>query len=106
MEEDLIRLLEIINRDYDDVEEIIRVRIPRRYIRNGYNPLEFFGNVEFKRRFRFSKETVVEVLFPLVENFFDKPTRRGLPVEPMIALLAVLRFYATSSFQVKNNSLF
>lgn len=101
MENDL-RLIDQVNRDYDNLE----ARIPWRSIRDADNPLEFYGNLEFKRRFRLSKNIVIDILMPMVEHFFNKPTRRGLPVNSIMALVATLRFYATGSFQVNNSSLF
>lgn len=50
--------------------------------------------------YRFSKRTVVEILLPMVEPIFPQISRRGCGLPPILKLLAVLRFYATGSFQV------
>jgi len=85
--------------DYaEDVQEI--VRIPKRYIRDKENPVEFYSEKEFRSRYRFSKAMVVEVLLPLIVHRFVRVNNRGLPISPLIQLLTCLRFYATGSFQV------
>lgn len=73
---------------------------PKRYIRDGQNPFEFYSNLEFKRRFRFSKDSVLHGILPLIDDKLRKVNNRGLPVSPVIQLLICLRFYATASFQV------
>jgi hypothetical protein len=74
----------------------------RRYIRDAENPMEFYDNEEFRRRFRFSKNTVHLVLMPLVFNNqqLSGSNNRGLPIPPIFQLLLTLRFYATGNFQV------
>jgi len=42
--------------------------VPKRYIRDGQNPFEFFNDWEFKRRFRFSKNSVMFGILPLLEE--------------------------------------
>ncbi|XP_030760951.1 putative nuclease HARBI1 [Sitophilus oryzae] len=86
-----------VNRDIVDLELIIN--IPRRYIRDMENPIEKYNDVEFRKRFRFSKPIVQHILLPIVEDQ-EQTTNRGLPVPPIIGLLVTLRFYATGSFQI------
>ncbi|KAK4887486.1 hypothetical protein RN001_003757 [Aquatica leii] len=92
--------------DYPDyVEEIghekMRIeRLPKRYIRDSETPLEFFEANEFRRRYRFTKEATVHILFPLVDAGLSKPNNRRLPFSPMLQLIS-LRYYATCSFQEK-----
>lgn len=86
-----------------EVEENFH-RIPRRYIRDVQNPLEFYRELEFKQRFRFSKDTTRNVLLPLVTEQLSKHSNRGLPISPMHQIFVALRFYATGSFQVIKNS--
>ncbi|KAK4887485.1 hypothetical protein RN001_003756 [Aquatica leii] len=69
-----------------------------RYIRDSENPLEFFEANEFRRRYRFTKEATVHILFPLVDAGLSKPNNRRLPFSPMLQLIS-LRYYATCSFQ-------
>ena len=77
-----------------------RTLVQKRYIRDVYDPLTFYNDEEFRIRFRFRKETVVQVLLPLVTDCLNKHTRRGLPIVPVIQLLLSLRFYATGNYQV------
>lgn len=50
--------------------------------------------------FRFSKDVVVNVIFPLVQNVLENETMQGVILPPMTRLLAVMQFYATGNFQV------
>jgi hypothetical protein len=88
--------------DYVIEEEDAQVnRAPKRYVRDAQNPFEYYSEIEFKRRFRFTKECAAYYILPLVNDVLQKESRRGLPVSPMLQLLCCLRFYATGSFQVK-----
>lgn len=84
----------------DEMQDILALRAPKRYIRDGENPFEFYNNQEFKRRFRFSKEAILHGLLPTVEEDLAKINNRGLPVPPVMQLLICLRFYASASFQI------
>ncbi|KAK4885381.1 hypothetical protein RN001_001652 [Aquatica leii] len=104
----LINMDEAAFRDFFDylkyVEEIgdeeMRVELlPKRYIRDSENSLEFFEANEFQRRYRFTKEATVHILFPLVDAGLRKLNNRGLPFPPMLQLIICLRYYATCSFQ-------
>jgi len=75
-------------------------RLAKRYIRDWENPMEFFEDVPFRQRYRFSKRTEIEILLPLVNAQLRQLNNRGLPVSPLMQLLITLPFYATSSFQV------
>lgn len=76
------------------------MRAPKRYIRDWVNPFEFYSNREFKRRFRFNKDSVLYGIQPKIEEGF-RNNNRGLPIPPIFQLLICLRFYATGSFQVR-----
>lgn len=89
-----------ISSEEEEEEEI--VRIGKRYIRDGQNPFEFYNEQEFKRRFRFSKHSVMFGILPLIEDRLTKANNRGLPITPVLQLLICLRFYSTASFQVSN----
>lgn len=93
--------IEIEDIEIDD-ENIEVIRAPKRYIRDANNPLEFYNNTEFKKRFRFSKESVLYGILPKIEVGLVKINNRGLPISPIIQLLICLRFYASASFQVRN----
>lgn len=71
----------------------------RRYLRDAENPLECYDGEQFQKRFRFRKETVVDVLLPLIA-LETNATNKGLPIPPIIQLLITLRFFATGNFQV------
>nr|CAD7204767.1 unnamed protein product [Timema douglasi] len=58
---------------------------PKRYLRDAENPVEFYSDREFIRRFRFSKDTVVNVIVHLLTGPNQKA--RGLPVTPLIKLV-------------------
>ncbi|KYM99341.1 hypothetical protein ALC62_09926 [Cyphomyrmex costatus] len=74
-------------------------RLAKRYIRNWEYPIEFFEDIPFRKRYRFSKRAVIEILLPLVNAQLRRLDNRGLPISPLMQLLVTLRFYATSSFQ-------
>lgn len=86
----------------EEEEEEIQVHIGKRYIRDGQNPFEFYNEREFKKRFRFSKHSVMFGILPLIEDGLTKPNNCGLPISPVLQLLICLRFYATASFQVSD----
>lgn len=90
----------VLNNLDEELENEPIVRAPKRYIRDLQNPFEFYNNVEFKRRFRFSKNSILEGILPRIEEALQKPNNRGLPIPPVFQLLICLRFYATASFQV------
>lgn len=71
---------------------------PRRYLRDAQNPCEYFSDGEFVKRFRFTKQTVMGTIVPLVAG--DNGDRRGLPVPPVLKVVIALRFYGSNSFQV------
>lgn len=88
-----------LNLNDDEVEDIM-MRAPKRYFRDYQNPFEFYNDKEFKRRFRFSKNSVMFGILPLIEEGLARINNRGLPISPIIQLLICLRFYSTASFQV------
>lgn len=96
-----INVREIEEIDSDDESEENNVRAPKRYIRDWIDPFEFYSNKEFKRRFRFNKNTVLHGILPKIEEGLARINNRGLPVPPIYQLLICLRFFATGSFQVR-----
>ena len=100
------KLLGLITfRDIDflsEEEEEIQMRAPKRYIRDGQNPFDFHNEWEFKRRFRFSKHSVMFGILPLIEEGLARINNRGLPIPSVLQLLICLQFYATASYQVSN----
>ncbi|KYN18779.1 Putative nuclease HARBI1 [Trachymyrmex cornetzi] len=89
-----------LNFSNDEEEEEWLIRAPKRYLRDYQNPFEFYSEWEFKRRFRFSKNSIMFGILPLVEEGLAKINNRGLPISPVLQLLICLRFYSTASFQV------
>ncbi|XP_060877192.1 putative nuclease HARBI1 [Metopolophium dirhodum] len=81
-------------------------RVPKRYVRDMQNPIDYYSDKEFKNRYRFSKTLVIECLMPLIFNEIEAvTTMRGLPVPQLIKLLAVLRFYGTGNIQLVSGDL-
>lgn len=71
----------------DDFEEIVnrfQWRLAKRYIRDFQNPIEMYDDVPFRRRYRFSKGAVIELLLPLVNSQLKRLNNRGLPVSPLM----------------------
>lgn len=91
--------------DENNDEEVRELRVPKRYLRDAHNPFEYYNEVEFKRRYRFSKDVVQHGLLPKVEVGLAKVNNRGLPIPPVMQLLIGLRFYATASFQVSRKTI-
>lgn len=96
--------------EQEEYEEIMRMhnnvnRIPKRYIRDMENPMEFYCDQQFKERYRFSKQTINNVIFPRIVDQLTKPTGRGLPIPPILCLLITLRFYATGNYQIVSGDL-
>lgn len=87
---------------YEFVNDVLwRERMPKRYVRDAHNPLEWWNEIEFRKRYRFSKNTVINFIQPLVVDALHKDSRRGLPISPLLQVLCCLRFYATGNFQVR-----
>jgi hypothetical protein len=61
------------------------------------NPLEGYGGLEFRQKFRFTKSTVVNVILPLVKDELE--AFHGSQLPPILQLLVGLRFFACGAFQ-------
>ncbi|KYN19065.1 Putative nuclease HARBI1 [Trachymyrmex cornetzi] len=96
---DRININEIVDINLSSEDEEIQIRVPKRYIRDGENPFEFYNEWEFKKRFRFAKNSIMFSILPLIEEGLSKVNNRGLPIAPVFQLLISLRFYATANFQ-------
>ncbi|XP_071579088.1 putative nuclease HARBI1 [Temnothorax nylanderi] len=96
-----LRNVEMLNFSSNEEEvEDLPMRAPKRYLRDYPNPFEVYSEWDFKRRFRFSKNSVMFGILPLVEKRLAKINNRGLPISPILQLLICLRFYSTASFQL------
>ncbi|CAL1671761.1 unnamed protein product [Lasius platythorax] len=84
----------------EEEEDELQIRLPKKYIRYAQNPFDIWNDIEFKKRFRFSKESIMFGILPLIEEGLAKINNRGLPISPVMQLLICLRFYATTSFQL------
>lgn len=56
-------------------------------------------DVEFKKRFRLSKNTVEQVA-NMLDNVFEPVDRRNQPLSKLNQILITLRYFATGSFQI------
>ncbi|KOB53836.1 Uncharacterized protein OBRU01_25937, partial [Operophtera brumata] len=72
---------------------------PRRYLRDYSDPFTKYSVQEFHARYRFTPESVKNVILPMLASDLSNPTKRGLPFAPEIMLLLTLRYFATGSFQ-------
>lgn len=91
-----------------DLSREILPRMPRFskcYIRNRINPFIYYSDQEFKQRYRFSKNTVNQIILPEIFDL-ESLSNRGLPISIDTQLLIALRFYATGSFQVSTLIMF
>ena len=77
------------------------VRVPNRYIRDMQNPMEMYNDQEFRKRYRFNKLTVVNVLVPMFVNITS--SSRGIPI--FILLLAQV-LYDMSYYTIENHFVF
>lgn len=74
-------------------------RVPRnRVFRDRQNHFEMFNDEEFKYRYRFSKNSVMDML-NIFGHELEPPTRRNKSLSSLNQLLIALRFYATGAFQ-------
>ncbi|KAK5645964.1 hypothetical protein RI129_004428 [Pyrocoelia pectoralis] len=76
-----------------------------RFIRDRNNPFENLDDHHFKLRFRFSKETVMELMH-IIGPVIEPATKRNKAITALNQLLITLRFYATGSFQQTIGDLF
>ncbi|KAH9367083.1 hypothetical protein HPB48_021738 [Haemaphysalis longicornis] len=72
-------------------------------MRDRSNTLEHFTEGKFMSRYRFTKETVVQLLGCLL--FKENTNNRGHPLPPPLQLLVALRFCAAGTFQVVSEDL-
>lgn len=62
------------------------------------NPFEFYDEGEFQQRFRFRKDTVID-LIEMLRNDIHPASRKGGAIPSHLQVLLALRFYATGQFQ-------
>ncbi len=76
-----------------------RVLRRERVFRDRENPLEYYRDDELRARYRFRRETIVE-LINLLDDDLTHPTDRNKALPPLLQLCVALRFYACGSFLV------
>lgn len=69
-----------------------------RLIRNRNDPFEIYDDVDFKMRFRFSKQTVQNFTEIFGRNI-EPRTNRNKSLDARMQILLTLRFYATGAYQ-------
>ena len=87
--------------DIDEFREyVFENRIHRTYVNNSDCPFNVLSDGEFKKRYRFLKHCVNDVIMPLVISADNEMGHnRGRPIPLRTKLLTALRFYATGSMQ-------
>lgn len=86
-----INLFEVSDSSSDEENNDIGIIRVKRYVRDAINPFTAYCEHEFHIRYRFSKESVMHGLLPLVIDGLTKPDMRGLPIDPVLQLLICLR---------------
>lgn len=81
-----------------EYDAIRRVGPRPRIYRVRENLFDKYDDVDFRQRFRFSKETVMHLL-EIVGPQVERRTNRSQPIPALLQLLITLRFYATGTFQ-------
>jgi len=77
--------------DEEENKEYVQMRAPKRYIRDGQNPFEFFNDWEFER-FRFSKNSIMFGILSLIKEGLARTNNRGTNIScnTVINLFTVL----------------
>ncbi|XP_064470766.1 putative nuclease HARBI1 [Ornithodoros turicata] len=85
-----------VQRALEQHEKLTGLSAPRHRLRDWKSPFERFGDDEFRSRYLFSKDAVLE-LHKLLG--LRTKSNRGCPVHPLHQLLITLRYFASASFQ-------
>ena len=86
--------------ELDEVGDELRLRAApriRRVLRDRSNPFDLYDDSQFRKRFRFSKVTVRNLLL-MVGPLLEHRDNRGCALSPVLQLLLALRFYSTGCF--------
>ena len=70
-----------------------------RVFRDRSNPLDLLPASEVKRRFRFSPETIMELVH-IIGPSIEHPTARNHALQPLEMILILLRFLSCGTFQL------
>lgn len=87
-----------------DVQEVEQMDVPRRRVRDRTNPYTYFRDDEFQLRYRFRKDTAMD-LTEMVREAISRPTLRNACVPAELQVLTFLRFLATGCFLVTDGDL-
>ncbi|KAK5646186.1 hypothetical protein RI129_004650 [Pyrocoelia pectoralis] len=68
--------------------------------------LEQFDDINFKMRFRVSKDCATEILHLIGQHQLEPRSGRNMPIPAMTQLLLTLRYYAAGSFQICTGNIF
>ncbi|XP_045106151.1 putative nuclease HARBI1 isoform X1 [Portunus trituberculatus] len=86
--------------DYEEIEEIRRLRLPRTVLRDRSDPMVYLTEEEFIQRYRLSKDGVRDVLEEITPYLGRIRDGRGSSVPQYLQLLVSLRYMATGNFQI------
>ncbi|KAH3853214.1 hypothetical protein DPMN_095736 [Dreissena polymorpha] len=78
----------------DRINRLRRRQPIERVFADRSNPLEVLSAEEVSEMYRFRPETI-HFIVGVVFNDLDTPTRRSLPVTPLLSVLTALQFFAT-----------
>ena len=70
-----------------------------RVFRDRNNPLEYLSRSEIHDRYRFAPESVYFIVGMLFDAL-DSPTRRSVPVPPLLCVLVTLQFFASGAHYI------
>lgn len=88
---EILKEFEEILENIDNVTgENRRERVPKRYIRDVQNSIEFFDAAKFRPRYRFRKEIVADILLPLIIGRLQKSNNRGLPILQLLPHFTII----------------
>lgn len=74
-----------------------RERVPRNF-RDRSNPLEDLSAADIFARYKFHPDTIMDLLRQLPD--LSTPTKRNLPIPPLLQLLVTLRFLGTCATHI------
>ncbi|CAC5403275.1 HARBI1 [Mytilus coruscus] len=66
--------------------------------RDRTNPLDLYDDLELVKRFRFDRQTILQIA-DLLQEDLESSTLRNHAIPPVMKVLIALRFYASGSFQ-------
>ena len=79
-----------VGEEADERAEVIPGHRRPYTVRARQDPLQFFSKIEFKERFRLSKQTVMQVV-DLIEDEIRPDTERNHALSPTLQVLIALR---------------